>query len=231
MPRLRLFLALLGALATLGASCSDGGAAVAEREVPTPRAAPAIDGTELDDVAVPAVTDEVAVIGLAGGESLDIHALPGLDQPVIGMVPAGAADVIVLGDAFETADGVTWWLVRYESTQGWVQPEVAFVGATRNSTGRLQIALGDRGFDDLDALAIAVAEEYAATATDAQIAVVSSTTAPPRVTVDVVGFDDDAVAGVRLIVVGAGPAGRVQVESVQEIPLCRRGVTVEGLCT
>jgi hypothetical protein len=240
-PVRRLVLCVGIALVLAASACSDTGSQTGERSLnstaATPQPGPEIKGEPVE-ITVPETTNEVAVIGLPATETLSIHALPGIDQLVIGEIPGGADKVVMLGQAFETDDGLLWWLVQYDGIQGWVQPQVAYPGGSDDVTELVLDAVGDATtFASVDDLVDAVAEPFVSDEGSSRVVGVSSSEPDARfrtqTTVDVIGLADDSILGYRLLVTTVGTADdeAQRIERVQRLPLCGRGVTPDGLCT
>ena len=219
-------------LALVGVSCGADTVATGGELLPTPVPAPTVAG-QVIELPEQEVQAEVVLIGLSSTDSVDLRALPGLDQPSAGDVPPGTS-IEPLGNAFETEDGLVWWQVRAGSINGWIQPNVAYRGVTQNVTEQMLSALGpDATFGSAEEAALAVAAMLAGDQGDAEIIVVSMTEIenPPSatVTVDILGGLDDSISGTRLIVASAAATGW-QPASVIQAPLCSQGVSPEGAC-
>ena len=94
--------------------------------------------------------------------------------------------------------------------------------------------LGDAGpYDSAQASARAIAQAIADDQGGGDVIVVATTESgePVRatVTVDVLGFEDDSLLGLRLIVASSASTGW-EPASVIQATLCARGVSPDGLC-
>jgi len=197
---------------------------------PTPEPAPTLVGEVVEAPQSPVQT-ELIFVGVPSTEAIDIRALPGLDQPKAPEVPPGTP-IEPLGRAFETDDGLVWWQVRAGITQGWIQPNVAFLGPAEDITDQVLGQIGaDTRFPSADEAAAAVAATIA-TGED-EIVVVERVENQARlsvtVTSDLVSSGDDSVAGVRVITAVNSQDGNRPVSVVQSL-LCHRGVGSNGLC-
>lgn len=178
----------------------------------------------------------IVPVGLGAAETLPLRAFAGNEQSILADIPAAATGLAGLDGAFETPDGMTWWLVSLDGRhQGWVKAnEVAYPGASRvvsvDVAGRLDRSV----FASPQELALTVAEQYRDRA-GGEVAIVSITPAageePAVVLVDVTGLADDSVSGTRLEVIARTETpGEYRITAVNETPLCARGVTGDGLC-
>ena len=213
------------------------------RVLPTPRPAATPAGQSINHFA-PEPNDPIAVYGVAEGERLPMYALPGLQHLVVAEIPNTAEDVFGLGEAFQTEDGLIWWLMRWDRFQGWVLPGVAYRGLDTDITNQVidGSVAGPPTAASMTDLALLVAEQFLTAEPSAEAVLVASTgddiightTVDRTAIVDVVGLGDDSVAGFRLLVSGdasAGQATQIELTSVHQISLCWRGVSPEGLCT
>ena len=228
----RIFVILATVLGFLAAACGAETVSTGGELLPTPAPAPTLAG-EVIEIEQPEIQVEAVLIGVSSSEAVMLHALPGLDQPLAGDVPAGTS-IEPMGQAFETEDGLIWWQVRAGRLTGWIQPSIAYRGPAEIVTDSVLASFGDQGrFDSPEDAALAVANQIAADQDIAEIIVVSTTTieSPPSatVTVDLLGLDDDSVLGYRLIV-ASGQATGWQPASIIQASLCARGVSAEGLC-
>lgn len=220
----------------LGSACSSDEASDANRIVPTPQPAPTVAGQPIEAFA-PESTDRVAVIGLAESTGLSMYALPGEDNPLLGEIPASAEGIFGLGEAYETEDGAVWWLVRWDSLQGWVQPGLAYFGATTDITDEIT-GSADLVASSIDQLAIMAAGQYASTMAQAQTVFVASAEVSDdfagTAIIDIVGIGNDSLAGYRLRVSGDGAVTNgteFTLTSVQRVALCSRGASADGACS
>ena len=200
--------------------------------MPTPVPAPTVAG-QVIELEQPEVRVEAVLIGVSSTETVMVHALPGIDQPLAGDVSPGTG-IEPMGQAFETEDGLIWWQVRAGDIQGWIQPNVAYRGPAQNITDQMARDFAVQGpFESAEVAARAVADQIGADQGASEIIVVSTTEieTPPSatVTVDLLDLGDDSVAGFRLIVTSRESTGW-QPESIIQAVLCARGVRGDGLC-
>lgn len=228
----RILVILTTVLGLVAVSCGTDSVTAGGELLPTPAPAPTVAG-EIIELEQPEIQVEAVLIGVSSTETIMVHALPGIDQPLAGDVPPGTS-IEPMGQAFETEDGLVWWQVRAGTIQGWIQPNVAYRGPAQNITDQVLADFADQGpFDSPEAAARSVAEQYAANQDNPEIIIVSTTTiaSPPSATVtaDVLSQGDDSVRGSRLIVTSRESTGW-QPESIIQAALCARGVTADGLC-
>lgn len=176
-----------------------------------------------------------AVIGASAQQSHEIRALPGDNQPLLGVTAPGAS-VGFFGDVFATEDGTVWYRVRYESFQGWIKPQVGYRGIATDVTEQAKAAIGaDTPYPSAEALATAIGDVFASATGAPEATIVSKTEIESQslstVTVDILGLPDDAQLGYRISISADGRTGQWLTESVLQFPLCSRGVTPTGICT
>ena len=228
----RVFVIIATVLSLVAVSCGTDSVTAGGELLPTPVPAPTVAG-QVIELEQPEIQVEAVLIGVSSTETIMVHALPGLDQPLAGDVPA-ATSIEPMGEAFETEDGLVWWQVPAGTVQGWIQPNVAYRGPAQNITDQVMPNFADEGpFDSAEEAALAVAKQIAADRGASDIIVVSTTEieSPPSatVTVDLLGLGDDSLAGFRPIV-ASGQATGWQPASIIQASLCTRGVTADGLC-
>jgi len=223
----RVFIIFAAIVGLVAASCgADSVVAVTD---PTPVPAPTVAGRVIE-VEPPEIRVETVLIGISSTDTIMLHALPGIDQPLAGDVPPGTS-IEPLNNAFETDDGLVWWQVRAGALNGWIQPSIAYRGPSDNITDQVVDAAAAQGpFETAEDAARAVAAQVAPGLGAPEIVVVSANenASGTSVTVDLLGLQDDSLLGYRLIVGTSGSAW--QPASVFQSKLCARGVTAEGLC-
>jgi len=232
----RVFVTLATVLSLVAMSCGTESVTSTAELLPTPASTPAPAPTVAGvvvEIEQPEIQVEAVLIGVSSSETVMVHALPGLDQPLAGDVLAGTS-IEPLGEAFETEDGLIWWQVRAGAITGWIQPNIAYRGPAQNITDQVLPTFGEQGpFDSAEDAAVAVANQIAADQASLEIVVVSTTTIenPPSatVTVDLFGFEDDSLLGLRIIV-ASGQATGWQPAQIIQTTLCARGVSADGLC-
>lgn len=183
----------------------------------------------------PAAGDEVAVVGVAHDDVLNLRAAPGTDSEVLAELAPTATGLIATGRARSLPESI-WFEVAVEDVTGWVSSAfVGYLGLTDDATAELIEALGETPEAEtmLD-LGLIVAEAMSSDEPPSRIVM---SVAPVvgdlgEVTYDVVGFGDDALGGVRLHIFGdpaEGGEGFV-LSNVERTYICSRGVTDDGFC-
>ena len=84
----RIFVTLVTLLALVGASCGSDEVATGGELPPTPEPAPTVEGIVLEPDE-PEVQAEIVFVGLSADQTVQLHALPGIDQPLAGDVAPG----------------------------------------------------------------------------------------------------------------------------------------------
>lgn len=235
MHRLRLIrgIALALGLALIvfaSAACSDD-AIEAERAVipPTPRPAAPIPGEMVDDGFAPTIDDEVAVVGVAIGGYLPMRVFPGIDQNVVAEIPPTADDIYGFGETFETDDGRQWWMVRWENSQGWIEPGAAYLGSPQDISVTVAGTLPASVFASNAELVDAVLAQFPPNPiiVDQTVDTANGTS---TTLVDLMAQSESQL-GRRLVIDTAGSGSEWRLTGVAEVPLCRRGLSPEGACT
>lgn len=184
----------------------------------------------------PAAGDRIAVIGVEFDDVLNLRELPGIDQTILAGLAPTFEDIIAQGEARLLPNSI-WYKVEAAGQLGWVSARfVSYLGTTVDETSRVVDIVGEIPFAEtmLD-LADIVGE---ALGTDEEpVSVVTVTVAPTvgdlgEVTIDIVGFGDDALRGLRAHIFGQPDENGdgFSLMSVEVTLLCDRGVTEDGLC-
>ncbi|HVR31402.1 MAG TPA: SH3 domain-containing protein [Acidimicrobiia bacterium] len=181
----------------------------------------------------PAAGDELAVIGVAHDDVLNLRAGPGADQEIVAEIPNLSEGLVALGNTRDLGDSF-WVEVDHEGTTGWVHfGFVGYVGVTDDMTASVVSQLGDGPVAEtmLD-IGLIVAETFASEepASDVVLTVAPTVGDLGEVTYDVIGIDDDAVRGFRVHVFGQPADETFGLKAVEVTTLCGRGVTEDGLC-
>lgn len=184
----------------------------------------------------PAAGDQLAVVGVRYDDVLNVRAAPGTDQAILEGLPPTYTEMIAKGNTRMLPESF-WYEVEADGTIGWVSSRfVAYLGATDDLTSRV---VGDVGkipsAETMLDLADIVADSLKSQGEpESRITV---TVAPDvddlgEVTIDIVGFGDDALFGLRVVVFGQPTEGGegFSLKSLEATSLCGRGVTAEGLC-
>ena len=203
---------------------------------PTAEPTPAPGGTGLpgQEAVGPQTGDTLAVIGVAAGDTLNVRDVPGTAGEVFGELDPLADDIQVTGRA-RTVDGSQWWQIEGGAVEdGWVNARyLAWLGQTTDITSELEERPGAATLDEL-ARIVADLRAPSSEGDGPQVVISDGPTVGDlgEITVDVVGFADDAIRGERLhvfAVVDEGDA-RFTLRTVERTLLCSRG-TSDGLCT
>lgn len=220
-------------LSLFAASCSGDTIVAGGEERPTPVPAPTIPG-EVIEVPVQEVAAQTVLIGVSADDTVDLHALPGLDQPLAGDITPGTP-IEPLGNAFMTDDGLTWWQVRAGDLQGWIQPNIAYQGVSEDVTDRaIELTIADPFYPTSQVAINNISKAFAADEGAPEIVTVDLNETPGRggtYTVDLLGFEDDSQIGYRLVITLREEVDSWTPISVLQYPLCSRGVSPNGLCS
>lgn len=179
---------------------------------------------------------QLAVVGVAADDVLNVRSGPGTGFDVVVELPPLAAGVVATGNNRSLDEQGIWAEVEAEGETGWAN--TAFLlqpGPVTDITTELFPTPADRiGAETMLELGRAVADLRASEEPPSDIVVVDGPTVGDlgEITVDVIGLGDDAVGGERLAVFAEpDPSGEgFVVRTVEATTLCLRGVT-EGLCT
>lgn len=190
--------------------------------------APTVEGKSY-----PVNRGEVAVIGVAADDVLNVRAAPGTDHDVIATLEPLADGFTATGEG-RMLDDAVWVEVDTGDIIGWVHAAfIAHPAATEDITAQVIEQHGSRpSADTLVGLAEIVADQRATQEPPSQVVISDG----PRVgdlgevTVDVVGFGDDSVRAQRLVVFATvDDDGSFTLRTVEATTYCSRGVT-DGVC-
>lgn len=183
----------------------------------------------------PAAGDEVAVVGVAHDDVLNVRAAPGTDSEVVAELDPTASGLIATGRARSLPESI-WFEVEVDGATGWVSSAfVGYLGLTDDATAEVIEALGETpGAETMLALGLIVAQAMSSDEPPSRIVM----SVPPsvgdlgEVTYDVVGLGDDALGGVRLHIFGDPSEGgeAFVLSNVERTFICTRGVTDDGFC-
>lgn len=183
----------------------------------------------------PQAGDEVAVVGVAHDDVLNVRAAPGTDSEIVAELPPTATGLIATGRARSLPESI-WFEVDADGVTGWVSSAfVGYLGLTDDATADVIAALGETpGAETMLDLGLIVAEVMASDEPPPRIvmSVAPSVGDLGEVTYDVVGLGDDALGGVRLHVFGDPAEGgeAFVLSNVERTFICSRGVTADGFC-
>lgn len=183
----------------------------------------------------PAAGDEIAVVGVAHDDVLNVRAAPGTDSEILAKLAPTATGLIATGRARSLPESI-WFEVEVEDVTGWVSSAfVGYLGLTDDATAEVIEALGETpGAETMLDLGLIVAEVMSSDEPPSRVVM---SVAPAvgdlgEVTYDVVGLGDDALGGVRLHVFGDPAEGgeAFVLSNVERTFICTRGVTDDGFC-
>jgi hypothetical protein len=180
----------------------------------------------------------MAVIGVAHDDVLNLRVAPGTDQSVLAGLAPTQADMVATGRS-RILRQVIWFELEADASVGWASASfLGYLGVTDDVTSQVVAEIGEIPVAEtmLD-LGLLVAETLAIEE-EGFSSRITMTVAPSvgdlgEVTYDVVGLQDDALRGFRLVVFGTptDSGEGFSLKSVEATSLCGRGVTAGGLCT
>lgn len=227
-----LTLTLLGACATEDPAPggTDGTSEPAETTpAPTETAPDGLPGEPFD--AGPAAGAELAVVGVAAGDTLNVRSGPGVAFDVVTELPPLTDDVVATGQARVTDEAI--WVEVSRGETGWVNWRyLAYLGSTDDVTHRLGETHGQEVVEAAEAV---IAQLYPDAGADWVVVDGPRNGSPGEVVelgdvvIDVLDFGDDSVLGARLHVFASPDGGAFTVRTVEVTTLCARGVA-DGLC-
>lgn len=180
----------------------------------------------------PAADDEVAVIGVAHDDVLNLRAGPGPDQEILTGIPPLDDSLTARG---QTRDiGTAFWiLLSHDGTEGWVNLRyIGYLGETTDETAAVQRRIGLPEAETMERLGMIVAESFTSEEPESDIILTVAPTVGDlgEVTYDVIGLGDDALRGFRVHVFGDPVSGGFALSNVEVTYLCGRGVTDDRSC-
>ena len=200
-------------------------------ETPDPSALP---GERID--IFPYEGDELAVVGVEADDVLNVRAAPGVRYEVVAELDPLDDGIEPTGHNRQIDDGAIWAEITVDGTTGWASTAfLAHAGDVRDVTSELYPQVSDRpAAITVDELGALVADRRAGDGEpEPRIVVVDGPTVGDlgEITVDVLGYPDDAQLGERLRVFAEpDPSGDgFDLRTVESTTLCRRGVS-DGLC-
>lgn len=185
--------------------------------------------------AFPTEGAELAVVGVAFDDVLNLRAGPGVEFDVVGELDPLAEGVLATGENRMLEGAGVWAEVTADGVTGWANYAfLAHLGQTDDATARLFPDPADRpAADTMEQLAEAVADALVGEDPDPTVTVAAAPTVGDlaEITVDVRGLADDSLGGYRLVIfaVADEPDGFV-LRTVESTVHCTRGVTDDGLC-
>jgi Bacterial SH3 domain len=175
----------------------------------------------------------LAVMGVAFDDVLNVRVAPGANQTIVHELSPLADDIIATGHN-RTLPQSIWYQVEVDGVTGWVSGAfVGYPGPVDDATAQIvQILGGIPEATNMLELGRSVAEGITSVEPPIRITVTVAPTVGDlgEVTFDVVGLEDDAVAGFRLHIFGAPSEGGFYLDSVEMFDFCSRGVDPDGFC-
>ncbi len=178
--------------------------------------------------------DVLAVMGVRWDDVLNVRAGPGTDQPIVATLAPTSNEAVATGHT-RMLPRSFWTEVTVGGVTGWASlAYLGYLGRAEDLTADVVAALGGvPTAGTIHDLGMLVAQSQASTEprSDLVVVVAPTTGDTAEITIDVVGLGDDALAGLRLRVVGERASdGGYSLVSVQATLLCGRGVTDDGRC-
>ncbi|MFZ6004784.1 MAG: SH3 domain-containing protein [Actinomycetota bacterium] len=247
MRRLGITLLALAAAAALVAGCGDDGddsvaaSTTTTTDDETTTTAPADDELPGEDVDFFFEDgDELAVVGVEAGDTLNVRAGPGVDFDVVAELAPLATDVAPTG-RHRSLDGAGIWTeVRTDDGgTGWVNAAfLAYLGLTDDVTTEIAADPADlpSAATMLELGDAVAATRIAADGSDGPVPDVVVVDGPSvgdlgEITIDIVGLPDDSGLGERLhlFATPSEDGKSFTVRTVERTILCRRGAA-DGFC-
>lgn len=180
---------------------------------------------------------ELAVVGVEADDTLNVRSGPSVDFEVVAELDPLAEGMNATGHNRSLDDGF-WAEIDVDGTVGWANVKyLAQLGRVDDITTEVVDRAGERPrTDTMLQLGQLVADQRTSDqAPQTEVTVVDGPTVDGdlgEITVDLLGFGDDAVGGERLHIFGEeGEGGESFVlRTVERTLFCIRGVTDDGLC-
>ena len=175
------------------------------------------------------------MVGVASDDELNVRSGPGVDFPTQFRLAPLSTEAVATGHNRVISGSGSWSEVRVGDRIGWASSAYLMQpGEVDDITARLYPDPSDRPTaPTLAELGISAAPTSNADTGDLTVVIVDGPTRGDlgEVTVDVLGFADDAVGGERLRVFAErSPNGGYTLRTVERTVLCRRAVDGNGLC-
>lgn len=175
------------------------------------------------------------VIGVRYAEVLNLRAAPGATQPIVGTILPTEMGLEALGET-RVVGTSHWTKVEHGSQIGWVH--MRYVGYGGDVEDRTAFVVGQLHeypvaptMLELGSIIAAVFASDDPQVTSRVVQVTPATSGSlAEVTMDVIGYADDAIAGVRLHIFGEKVSDGYSFKSVEVMLICLRGVA-DGICS
>ncbi len=171
----------------------------------------------------PRAGDQIAVVGVAYDDVLNVRIAPGTEFEIIGTLDPLADDVIALGEN-RLLTSSFWVEIEAGDGAGWVNEAfVGWLGISQESTSDAVATSGG-------AVAVGelLAQTYVSLEPPSKLTLVSDE--GDTVIYDVLSIGDDSVKGFRLTVVTETVSGGTGVATFTEQTICSRGLAPDLLC-
>lgn len=178
--------------------------------------------------------DVLSVFGVEADDELNIRAMPGTDNDIVGTAAPTADDLVATGRARQLPSSF-WYEIEHDGVLGWVSVAfVAYEGGTDDATAEYLAENGPAAAETLQDLGRIVAQGFASIDPPSDIvqSVAPSVGDLGEITFDVVGLGDDAGAGYRLHIFAVPPdetGDGFSLRTIERTEYCYRGSTGE-LC-
>jgi hypothetical protein len=183
----------------------------------------------------PGAGDTLMVIGVRHDDVLNLRAAPGATQPVVATIPPTEMGLEALGET-RVVGTSHWTKVEHGSHIGWVHMGyVGYSGSVDDGTAYVVDQLHEYPtaptMQELGAIIAAVFASDDPQVTSRVVQVTPATSGSlAEVTLDVIGYADDAISGVRIHVFGEKVSDGYSLKSVEVMLICLRGVA-DGVCS
>lgn len=172
---------------------------------------------------------ELGVVGVEADDVLNVRSGPGVEFDVVTELEPLARGIVATGHNRSREDGF-WVEVEAEGGTGWANVSfLSHLGQVDDITTEISVTGAETMLD----LGMQIAESRAPEGPpEPRIVVVDGPEVGDlgEITVDILGFADDAQGGERLHILGEPGIESFTVRTVERTLLCVRGVT-DGLCT
>lgn len=184
----------------------------------------------------PAAGDKIAVVGVRYDDALNLRAAPGADQAILTGLAPTYVNMIAQGNSWMLPSSF-WYEVDADGIVGWVSARfIAYLGATDDYTSRIVADVGaipsaETMLDLADIVADSL-KSQGEPKSRITVAVAPVVGDVGEVTIDIIGFGDDALFGLRVVIFGQPDASgdSFSLMAAEAMALCGRGVTDDGLC-
>jgi len=175
----------------------------------------------------------MAVVGVDHDDVLNVRNAPGVSGPIVTTLTPLRDDVVATGNNRLLTTSI-WYEIEANGLTGWASSRfLAYLGATDDVLGDVVAEIGAPPVaDDFAGLVTLVADTFGSPEGELDISTVFAPFGenPIVTTIDVLGFQDDSVLGVRLAILGSEVAeGGYVLQAVDRTFICRRG-TSGDLC-